>query len=646
MKAAVRRHKDHLAPYAIVSGKIFMMGLDEFRIMSRAATICLLLLCLAGSSLAALIDSTAQADATETAAILKTSPMLKRAELVQTSPTTEVINKETAARLVEDTVVTPFLASADQSKGLRVLQHDEMLDKGAVIEPAFAPLGEPTRRMVAQNHSWLFMIDELPGAHFAHPVKLVLVDATTGEKQELETDWWPKVDNVQLFETESARTDSKLTTFYRTPIAEVSISTSSGILGQLGNIQPLISCDVWAILVCGYNDLPDSFDDDTNGMYNVLKNLGVPDDHIFYVSPHVGHTGVDRPTSRSNVLWAINEVAARSDIKDKVLFLYSSHGNVNFVSCVPGSPDGGSITASELDDCLDAISCKEMAIIIEACHSGSFIGKYKDGTYIAAENELTGDGETNRVVFTSASSDTSSWPDIDGDSDPNPADTGSESIYGYMMAFSVTSADANGDGRISFGEAHQYAWDNDVTRILGWNVPQMIESGLNMANVYHQCLQYECYSNLPNPVLTLTGTEDYTASGGDYTRYKLSVTNWNVYPAELFEAAPDLPPCGLNTESSRTWVDIYDNSGTRLYEFCALSSPSELQNLWFAVKRGETPPEGVYVVLKDRRCNEDYASNQVTLEQKILAILPVNMTAVRRTEPMKIANNLQYNSPS
>lgn len=621
------------------------MRSNEFRKLlaatTWAATVSLLILCPAGLSLGASLESTD--DVKETTAVLKAGPMLKRAELIQTSPaigSMELLNQETAAQLVQNAVVAPLWERADQSKGLRVLQHDEMLAEGVVIEPAFAPLGGSTRRMVAQNQSWLFMIDELPGAHFAHPVKLVLVDAITGERQEMETDWWPKVNDVQLFDTEPARTDPKLTTFYIRPTAEVKLSTSSGVLGQLERIKPKINCDVWAVLVCGYNDLPDTFDDDTNGMYSVLRNLGVPDDHIFYVSPHAGHAGVDRPTSRSNVQWAINEVAAQSDIKDKVLFLYSSHGNVNFVSCVPDIPDGGSITASEMDTWLDAISCKEMAIIIEACHSGSFIGKYKDGTYIAGENELTGDGETNRVVFTSASTDTSSWPDIDGGSDPNPADTGSESIYGYMMAFSIASADTNGDGRISFGEAHQYAWDNDVTRILGWNVPQLIESGLNKANVYHQCLQYECYSNLPSPKLTLIGTEDYTTSGGEYTRYKLSVTNWNAYPAELFESAPDLPACGLNTESSRTWVDIYDDSGKRLYGFCALSSPSDLQNLWFAVKKGETPPKRVYVVLKDRRCDEEYTSNQVTTEQKILAIAPANMNVVQIKEPMSVVGKM------
>ncbi|HNT72827.1 MAG TPA: hypothetical protein PKK92_07195, partial [Methanothrix sp.] len=97
---------------------------------------------------------------------------------------------------------------------------------------------------------------------------------------------------------------------------------------------------------------------------------------------------------------------------------------------------------------------------------------------------------------------------------------------------------------------------------------------------------------------------------------------------------------GLNTESSRTWVDIYDASGIRLYGFCALSSPSDLQNLWFAVKKGETPPKGVYVVLKDRRCDEEYTSNQVTTEPKILSIAPLNRTVVQMREPMSVVGKV------
>ncbi len=222
-------------------------------------------------------------------------------------------------------------------------------------------------------------------------------------------------------------------------------------------------------------------------MYNVLTALGIPDDHIFFVSPHTTHAGVDQPTSIANVQWAINQVASQADETDKVLFFYSSHGGIDSLSCVPGSPGGGYISATDLDNWLDAITSGELAIVIEACHSGSLIGKYADGTYVPAEDELTGDGETNRVIFTSASTDTSSYGDVDGADDPNPGDSGSETIWGYVEAFSAASADVNSDGEISFNEGWQYAWDNDVSRIRGWNTPQMVHTGLIPNNVYNYC---------------------------------------------------------------------------------------------------------------------------------------------------------------
>jgi hypothetical protein len=75
-------------------------------------------------------------------------------------------------------------------------------------------------------------------------------------------------------------------------------------------------------------------------------------------------------------------------------------------------------------------------------------------------------------------------------------------------------------------------------------------------------------------------------------------------------------------------VDIYNLKGDRLYGFCALGAASDLQSLWFAVEKGETPPQGVYIVLKDRQCNQDYTSNKVTIEAKSLAIAPINAKAL------------------
>jgi len=132
--------------------------------------------------------------------------------------------------------------------------------------------------------------------------------------------------------------------------------------------------------------------------------------------------------------------------------------------------------------------------------------------------------------------------------------------------------------------------------------------------IFERGQDYQCFQGLANPQLELTGTEDYSVSGNNFIRYKLSVTNWNVYPSELFEAAPDLPPCGLNTESSRTWVDIYDQDDVRIYGFCALATSEDLKGLWFAVKQGDTPPDLVYIVMTDRRCDLSYVSNKVSIK--------------------------------
>jgi hypothetical protein len=120
---------------------------------------------------------------------------------------------------------------------------------------------------------------------------------------------------------------------------------------------------------------------------------------------------------------------------------------------------------------------------------------------------------------------------------------------------------------------------------------------------------YACSSALPNPVLYFTGAEYLTISGKNFVKYHFDVANKDEYPVEMFAAAPTLPPCGTNTKPSRTWVDIYDQSGKRLYGFCALGKPADLNGIWFALPADEVPPSWIYVELNDRQTNTKYKSN-------------------------------------
>ena len=114
---------------------------------------------------------------------------------------------------------------------------------------------------------------------------------------------------------------------------------------------------------------------------------------------------------------------------------------------------------------------------------------------------------------------------------------------------------------------------------------------------------------LPNPVLYLMGTKAYQTGGKQFIRYEYDVLNKADYPAALFAAAPALPPCGANTKASRTWVDIFDQRGTRISGFCALSSPSDLSKIWFGLEQGVVPPSYVYIEMTDRQTNTKYKSN-------------------------------------
>ncbi len=112
---------------------------------------------------------------------------------------------------------------------------------------------------------------------------------------------------------------------------------------------------------------------------------------------------------------------------------------------------------------------------------------------------------------------------------------------------------------------------------------------------------YSC-SDLATPEITF---DNIDVDGRVY----IPVTNWEDYPDEIFEAAPDLPACGQNTNSSRTWVDIYDaDTDTRIYGFCALGDNEDLQGIWFSPGNTEG---NVYIIINDRRCEKTYKSNTI-----------------------------------
>jgi hypothetical protein len=119
------------------------------------------------------------------------------------------------------------------------------------------------------------------------------------------------------------------------------------------------------------------------------------------------------------------------------------------------------------------------------------------------------------------------------------------------------------------------------------------------------------------PALILIGKTQ--SASAPMTEFQIAVQNSDLFPDELFAAAPDLPPCGLNTNASRTWVNIFAKSaaGDRyIYGFCALGSNKNLKKLWFVYPNTGTNDETFYVQLNDRRTNRLYNSNLISLHSE------------------------------
>lgn len=113
----------------------------------------------------------------------------------------------------------------------------------------------------------------------------------------------------------------------------------------------------------------------------------------------------------------------------------------------------------------------------------------------------------------------------------------------------------------------------------------------------------DCTKTYPNPIIKF----DHKDAQG---RVYIPVTNWAVYANEMFRQAPDLPPCGANLNSARTWVDIYDAiTNARIYGFCAFGSNSDLTKVWFLPR---APRGRVYIIMNDRACNKKYKSNIIS----------------------------------
>ncbi len=121
--------------------------------------------------------------------------------------------------------------------------------------------------------------------------------------------------------------------------------------------------------------------------------------------------------------------------------------------------------------------------------------------------------------------------------------------------------------------------------------------------------------------------------GNKFMQYTIAVSNWQILNDKLFVPSPDLPPCGSNTNSSRSWVDIIGVVGgrkQRLYGYCGLDSAKSLSKLSFNVPIDKLP-QAMVLVLNDRKTGKKLSSQQLKLDSTSDTRPPPRTTAPPRT---------------
>jgi len=434
----------------------------------------------------------------------------------------------------------------DRNPGLRIHIYPEwpdVLAEGTVVEP-YQPVGGPGRKLTCGSSEGclLVFIDTEHLAHFAHRVVIALWEIGSNRFHEpIIAGWWPLVDGRPVFNTVESRERLFLPRMVKpVPVEDPSVHwgrahwqvlaapappptpTPSSPSGpswtplslptpvpeptQSGS-EPLTSsspCQVWAVLVDGYANKADTFDEDTDGMYAVLLGLGVPEDQIYYLSPHHGAApcqtepiGAQCPTAHSEDVCAtlssadpchppkdlqqrtslcnLKHVLTKllpdrmGDTCEELLLFMSSHGQQELLHL-----DKDLVCAADLENWLEDIKCERVTVVIEACYSGSFIDVLKSPSA----------NQTKRTIFTSTDKEGKSYQDVDGPTapteyigpewtpDPNPGDSGSETIWGYIEAFGTSSNAAAAVQEVAFDQAVDYAKKNDVMTINELNHPE------------------------------------------------------------------------------------------------------------------------------------------------------------------------------
>jgi hypothetical protein len=114
----------------------------------------------------------------------------------------------------------------------------------------------------------------------------------------------------------------------------------------------------------------------------------------------------------------------------------------------------------------------------------------------------------------------------------------------------------------------------------------------------------------PEIELVATGKE---AIGNAGVRYHMKVNNFQEFEDVYFRPGKSNKDCG--EKQSRLEGKIYSTEQKVLAEFCGFKASEDLSELSFGLPQGDSPPNGVYLLLEDSETGESFKSNTLSISE-------------------------------
>ncbi len=300
-----------------------------------------------------------------------------------------------------------------------------------------AESGVPTEPISIGADSWLYWIDDRPGATFVHPNRFVLVDQQTGEFTISDAQTWPVLNGEGLWVDEGAYWDEENWVYS----SEQSRMRRATIKAPATVVDDELTCGGTkgrALVIDGWEPgetQKDTFRMDAEDMASTLDVAGF-DTSTYGPMGEMGYDGAnDRPSLEA---WFTKQ-AAEMKAGETLFVFVSGHGAV-----INNKTVVGTVWEADLASWLAKFDADvEIIVVINGCHSGGMLDSLSCSADYAAA---------------ATSESLPSYGDLDSGETINPRDKGSEfvsSICGAMFELLTSPADvarigeeakADGDG--------------------------------------------------------------------------------------------------------------------------------------------------------------------------------------------------------